>query len=275
MPNVLIIDDEKNILTAIERLLKKEDFSVFTGEIGSEGIKLLNEHEFDVIISDMRMPEMNGVQFLSEAIKIQPQAIRIILSGYAEKESVIEAINTGNIWNYITKPWDNEQLCITIRSAIEIYQAKQTQLNLLKELEIKNNELEALNHSLEVKVKERTQELNEKVQFLEELLETDDYDFIIEKIKTSMISHNEIVDVNVIEGDQANSSGLKILKNNQCLGYLQVIQANETVKIEKISNKYLSLLGVTLTMKNLSLNGDELKDQIDDMILSMESFYDN
>ena len=109
--SILCVDDEEHNLQALERLLRKK-YDIHTALSGKDALELMEKVHFSLIISDQRMPLMTGVDFLVEAQKIQPQAIRILLTGYTDLESVIDAINKGQIYRYITKPWDNDQLVL-------------------------------------------------------------------------------------------------------------------------------------------------------------------
>src|SRR5512143_3889480 len=103
---VLFVDDELNILRSLERLFMDEAFTVTTAGSGEEGLSLLRDDPaFGLIVSDQRMPGMNGVEFLSRAREIAPEALRIVLTGYADLNATMDAINRGGAYRYITKPW--------------------------------------------------------------------------------------------------------------------------------------------------------------------------
>lgn len=132
--NILIVDDEKDNLEALQRLLRGQ-YAVTTTTSPFEALKLLQATAFNVIISDQRMPEMTGVELLEKAKKLSPRSTRILLTGYTDIASVIDAINRGNIYRYIAKPWDPEDLKLTVRQANEAHL-------LRKEIEEKNTVLE-------------------------------------------------------------------------------------------------------------------------------------
>ncbi|MCB0378915.1 MAG: hybrid sensor histidine kinase/response regulator [Bdellovibrionales bacterium] len=140
---ILCIDDEVHNLEALERLLRK-DYEVVIADSGAKGVDELKKHHFSLIISDQKMPEMTGVEFFMKALALQPQAIRILLTGYTDLESVIEAINKGQIYRYITKPWDPQELQSIVNQAIEIYQMRQTIEKQNFELKEANRELQSL-----------------------------------------------------------------------------------------------------------------------------------
>ena len=117
---ILIVDDQPEILNALERLLK-EEYVVRTTTSGHQALDMLKEHEFALIMADQRMPLLTGVEFFTEAIGIQPDAIRILITAYADINASIEAINKGQIFQYISKPWEPEELRLIVRRAIEKY----------------------------------------------------------------------------------------------------------------------------------------------------------
>lgn len=140
---ILCIDDETHNLEALERLLRKKYTTVIASS-GAEALEKLKEHQFSLIISDQKMPEMTGVQFFMQAKEIQPEAIRILLTGYTDLESVIGAINEGQIYRYITKPWEPEEFLNTTRQAIEIFEMKNTIREQNAQLQRVNKELKGL-----------------------------------------------------------------------------------------------------------------------------------
>ena len=116
---VLCVDDEPNILRALSWLLKK-DFHVVTALSAREGLALIRDGEFDVVISDQRMPEMSGVDFLNEVKALAPRAMRILLTGYSDLQSVLRSVNESEIFRFVTKPWDVEELPSIVAQAVEI-----------------------------------------------------------------------------------------------------------------------------------------------------------
>lgn len=132
--SLLFIDDETDNLDALERVFRKK-YNVLKCDSGPQALKILKENpQISVIVSDQRMPDMTGVEFFKESMTISPFAIRILLTGYTDLDSVIAAINSGQVYRYITKPWDTRELQIIIDQAIEKFE-------LESELKIKNKEL--------------------------------------------------------------------------------------------------------------------------------------
>ena len=115
---VLVVDDEPEMLYSLKNLLRRE-FEVYTARSGEEGIKILQEHAIHIVMTDQRMPVMTGVELLHRMKAEHPGAMRLIFTGYADIKTVIDAINQGNVFRYITKPWDPEELLGALREAGE------------------------------------------------------------------------------------------------------------------------------------------------------------
>ncbi|WP_303290080.1 EAL domain-containing protein [Marinobacter sp. SS5-14b] len=120
---LLLLDDEANILRALTRVLRKDGYRILSTTSVREAFSLLAEHKVQVIISDQRMPEMSGTDFLSQVKAIHPDTVRIVLSGYTDLKSVTEAINQGAIYKFLTKPWDDQQIRDHIKQAFQYYAA--------------------------------------------------------------------------------------------------------------------------------------------------------
>ncbi|MCW3118753.1 MAG: family 3 adenylate cyclase, partial [Chitinophagaceae bacterium] len=157
--NVLYVDDESNNLNSFRAALRR-DYNVFTALSGEEGIEILSKNDIHVVITDQRMPNMTGVQFLQH-IPGDQDNIRIILTGFSDVESIIEAINTGKVYRYITKPWDKDELKITIDNAVETVLLRRNNKKLI-------HELQEYNGQLEEKVRQRTIEIEKQKVLLEE-----------------------------------------------------------------------------------------------------------
>lgn len=157
---ILFVDDEENILRTIKRLFFEEGYRIITASSGQEGLDLINRGETpSVIVSDQKMPGMNGAEFLIQVRELLPQSIRIVLTGYADVKVAVDAINLGGIYRYILKPWNDDELKLTVREAVGRFELVEQNRRLTLELKGKNQELGALNASLEEKVKARTHEL--------------------------------------------------------------------------------------------------------------------
>ncbi len=158
---ILIIDDETMVTQTLKMLLGLEGYSnVTTFNDTKEALAYIKKNEVDLIISDFIMPSMNGIDFLSEAKKIQHDITSILLTGYADKQNAIRAINEIGIFKYIEKPWDNANLIINIKNALTQTRLKKELDIKIKELEIANEKLENYSKDLELTVQERTRELS-------------------------------------------------------------------------------------------------------------------
>ena len=140
---VLYVDDEMNNLVSLKATFRQE-FTVFTAISAKEGLELLGKEDIHVIITDQRMPEMTGVEFLEEVVKLYPEPLRVLLTGYTDLQAVIDAVNKGQIYYYLNKPWDPQQLRTTIYNAYEIYRLRDENARLIKELSRVNDQLEFL-----------------------------------------------------------------------------------------------------------------------------------
>lgn len=156
---LLLVDDEVSILSSLTRLLRPKGYKVLTAEGGPAALAMLEAEQADLVISDMRMPEMSGAQFLAEARQRWPDMIRIVLTGYADLSSTIEAINRGQIHSYLSKPWDNEEVLGVVAQALEKKVLERENRRLAAVVQRQNEELKLLNVDLEHKVEERTREL--------------------------------------------------------------------------------------------------------------------
>lgn len=164
---LLLVDDEENILASLRRLFRPAGYRLLTATNGREGLQLMELEHVDMVLSDMRMPEMDGARFLEQVARRWPDTIRILLTGFADIGATIEAINKGHIYRYISKPWEDNDIRLTVRHALE-QQRLENEKRRLEELTNKQNEvLKELNSGLEAKVKARTAELEQMYQMLQ------------------------------------------------------------------------------------------------------------
>jgi response regulator RpfG family c-di-GMP phosphodiesterase len=164
---VLCVDDETNILNALMRLLRPHGYRVLTAESGAEGLAMMVDTPVDLVLSDMRMPEMDGAVFLEQVKACSPDTVRILLTGYADLSSTIAAVNNGGIYRYIAKPWDDAGLIGVVGDALERKLLEREKLRLEELTHAQNEALKALNASLEAKVQARTADLAEALGSLE------------------------------------------------------------------------------------------------------------
>ena len=155
-PHILYVDDEPNNLTVFRSTFRRV-YKVHLANSAQEALELLEntEDEIPLIVTDQRMPEMTGVQFLEKVVEKYPETIRMILTGFSDVEAIIQAINQGGVYRYITKPWDKDELKITFDNALESFRLKKENKSLVLNLKEANEELEE-------KVERRTAQLAKK-----------------------------------------------------------------------------------------------------------------
>ena len=165
---VLLVDDEAGVLSALRRLLRPSGYQVMTAESGAAALELLATQPIDLIVSDMRMPNMNGAEFLSKARLLYPDTMRILLTGYSEIDSAVRAINEGGVYRYLNKPWDDQDLLMTVRQALEQQTLSRETARLSALTQQQNERLQQLNAGLETQVLARTEEIHQTLMFLED-----------------------------------------------------------------------------------------------------------
>lgn len=148
---LLVVDDEKEILRSLN-LTFMDEYEVFMASSGAEALEILKRQRIALVIADQRMPEMTGAELLEKVLEIDPRIIRIILTGYTDTGSLIQAINRGHIYQYITKPWERHELRILVKRAVESYELALENQRLLKELQAANERLKDENVFLKDKV---------------------------------------------------------------------------------------------------------------------------
>jgi putative nucleotidyltransferase with HDIG domain len=159
---VLFVDDEVNILKAVKRLLRHETWEVHCVPRPHDALELLETSDVQVVVSDQRMPDMSGVDLLAAVRERHPDVVRMMLTGYTEMNVAVEAINRGEIFRLITKPWNDEELKATLRQAFDHHDLKQEIKRLNQVTREQNFKLQDMNRNLEHKVRERTKQLAEK-----------------------------------------------------------------------------------------------------------------
>jgi response regulator RpfG family c-di-GMP phosphodiesterase len=157
--SLLFVDDEPNILSSLRRLFHNSGYRVFVAQSAALGLEILEREPIDLIISDMRMPEMDGARFLAQVRVRWPDTVRVLLTGYADVASIQDAINCGEIYRYITKPWEDRDLALLVRDGLARRQLELDKRRLEALTARQNEELRALNQTLEAKVEARTAQL--------------------------------------------------------------------------------------------------------------------
>src|SRR6056297_4156439 len=152
---LLLVDDDANVLKSLQRLFRQnKDITVLTAEDARSAAKLLKQKPVDLLISDERMPQVEGHKFVQYVKKTYPSIIRIILTGFADTEAMKMAVNRGEVYRYLFKPWDDNELMVTVKNALKLAVAEQQRSEYARQLE-------ELNKSLEEKVDQRTKQLEQ------------------------------------------------------------------------------------------------------------------
>lgn len=169
---LLFVDDEENILKALGRLFHRSGHEIVTAEGGEQALEILKTQPISLIISDQRMPGMSGTELLTQARQLQPHAVRVMLTGHSDMEAVLQAINQGQIYRFVPKPWDDDALRAVVTEALADVDMRREHAGLQARLLRHNDELQELNASLEGKVRERTAELKRVLELSDGLNQT-------------------------------------------------------------------------------------------------------
>lgn len=140
---ILYVDDEAHNLQAFYANFRR-DFTIFTAESGAEGLEIFKNEEINIILTDQRMPNMTGIEFLVEAQKVDPEPMRILITGYSDINAVVDAINEGQVYRYLNKPWHYDDLKSTVMSAFEVFSLRRENRELTDNLARANEQLEFL-----------------------------------------------------------------------------------------------------------------------------------
>jgi len=155
---LLLVDDEENILSSLRRLFRRDGYHIVTASSAAEGLQRLVEGGVDVIVSDQRMPGMTGVEFLRRAKDLYPETVRMVLSGFTELQSIIDAVNEGAIYKFLTKPWDDGLLRSHVSEAFRTKEMADENRRLAREVEAAANDLASLNERLEQSLLQQRQQ---------------------------------------------------------------------------------------------------------------------
>ena len=208
MSKILVVDDETNVARSIRRLLKSCGFEVLLADDGDSALDTLRDHpDIAVIVSDQRMPKMSGSELLAKVAADFPDVIRIILTGYAEFDSVRDAVNRGNIFRFLLKPWDDEELVACVTQGAQYFQVAQENHRLQQALQLANQ-------NLEHKVAQRTRALNMNIRSLER------YEKIVEKIPLGILC--------------VSDDDMVALSNEALMNLLDVQSAIEGIPYQKV-----------------------------------------
>jgi response regulator RpfG family c-di-GMP phosphodiesterase len=182
-PTILLVDDEESILNSLRRLLRGQPYDVLLATSGAQALDIMGKQPVDLVMSDARMPNMDGATLLAHIHQRHPDTLRILLTGYADLTMIVKAINEGQIDRYISKPWHDEELLLTLRQSLAYQHSERERLRLVQETWDRNEELKLLNATLEKHVASRTSELQQTADML---------DLAYEELKHSYVTGTEV-----------------------------------------------------------------------------------
>ncbi len=297
--SILLVDDEPILVKSLKMILRKENYNVLTATNGYDALKILNESEVQVILSDMRMPEMDGVELLMRVKEKHPAVIRMILSGQSDLEQVFEAVNHGEIYKFLAKPTDAITLKMIIQNAFDHYFLIEEKKNLLIQLNKKNKELEEFNTKLTSLVEEKTAILTARDNILTSFLQepsittswnlakseietlfrfkpiecyaldknTNEFKSISNSDESLTISHSEKTKLcQNSDSKIADTHALPILHNKEVIGVLTIPWHEYFSDTKKQFQPFLSLLSYLLHSSILENNRNDLEENIDSLL---------
>ena len=182
-PTLLLVDDEESILNSLRRLLRSQPYEVLLATSGAQALEIMEQRSVDLVMSDARMPNMDGATLLAYVHQRYPDTTRIMLTGYADPSAIIKAINEGQIHRYISKPWHDEEMLLTLRQSLAYQYSERERLRLVQETWDQNEKLKLLNTTLEKHVAARTSELQQTADML---------DLAYEELKRSYVTGTEV-----------------------------------------------------------------------------------
>ncbi|MAH55094.1 MAG: response regulator [Aestuariibacter sp.] len=185
---VLCVDDEQNILRAIKRALFSLDVDLTLVDSGEKALAVMKEKTIHVVISDMKMPGMTGAELLEQVAAHYPDTFRVVLTGFADIDATIKAVNQGRIHRYLQKPWDNQELINTIEEGLERIKLKDENARLQKLTKLQNAKLKEVNNSLEQVVQKRTKQIKAALRRIEQR------NAALEQVLFNVISINPDID---------------------------------------------------------------------------------
>jgi len=256
--SILYIDDEENNLISFKSTFRR-DYHIHVASSGQEALEIMETNSIQLVITDQRMPDMSGIEFLEQIVPLYPDCMRMIMTGFSDLEAVIQAINKGNIYRYVSKPWNREDLKITIDSALEVYNLKSQNKHLI-------DGLKEANRTLEQKVLERTRQFEQQ-----RLNITDSIHYASRIQKALMLPSEELEKIlpshfilnkpkDIVSGDYywvAHKEGRLIIAVADCTGH-------------GVPGAFMSIMGINFLNEIVNMSGivnaneilDELRDKL-------------
>lgn len=271
---VLFVDDEQNNLTVFRTAFRRY-YNIYTAISAKEGLEILRQHQVHLLITDQRMPKMTGIEFLEKVIPEFPNIIRMVLTGFSDVEAIIQAINKGQVYRYITKPWNTDELKLTIDNALETYDLKIENIRLV-------DDLKQANLILEQKVEERTQEVVLQRDELQTLNATKDkfFSILAHDLKnpfTAIISITKSLSDNYNDLDEEDKH-YSVTRVNKSVNHLYELLENlliwarsqtgkisfdkEKLDLASIVNTVNAVLLVNAEKKKISLQSEIIEDTV-------------
>lgn len=281
---LLVVDDEPEVVHSLQDLLRF-DYRVLGASRAAEGLRILEREEVHIVMSDQRMPEMSGVEFLEQLHGSHPDVVRLLFTGFADIKAVIDAINQGHVFRYVTKPWDADELQVVLRQAAERYDLLAERKKLLAEVQEKNRRLEAMNAELrqanDLKlafIKVASHELRTPLTIvlgLSELLK-DSKDAAasiqpwIDQIYRGSVRLNRLVD-QIIQMLRVGDFALTLKRVEVCVGDLLRSSADEVAPF--IAQRQQTLeVHTAPDLGNLAVEPDKLRDALTHLLLNAIKF---
>jgi len=225
MADILFVDDEQPILRALKRVFRHyEDWTYHFANSPMEALEVLAQNNITVLVSDHKMPQMEGAEFLSRVKEKRPNTVRIMLTGQANLEAVQQAVNSGEIFRFILKPWNDDELRLAVKRAVEYYNVTTENKRLTELTKKQNEELKELNKNLEGKVKLRTQQVSDALYTAQALNK---------KLQESLLTSTKAL-ANMIQmaRPEVGSHSRRVAKHARELGDALGLKDNELDQLE-------------------------------------------
>ncbi|ERP31435.1 response regulator [Chitinivibrio alkaliphilus] len=301
MGKILFVDDEKSILNSLKRVFfGLSQYEPLFMDDPEDALECVREGGIHVVVSDIKMPQMSGIAVLDAVREIDPDIVRIALSGNAEMQDIIEAVNRGDIWRYIDKPWDRQKLLMTMKNALELFDKKKESKRLFLALEEKKSELEKINRNLESMVAMRTKLLEERTRIMNLIINDEPLETVFRAVAENLVFFGKarVVQINspyleatfiypadaqvdqVVTEGEFNKAGFsvqgdctvvsRLRKNRKNLGYLMLkdIDKKDISELYPIIETFANLVIIYLYQQKTLADLPRVLQQLDSIIES-------